>query len=494
VSDIMNQLSAIRVPGRNLNLANTAVGMRRGATAAVLLSLAIFAVDTLTSLGSAIAVLYSLVVVLSASFLNRQGTLIVAALCVFLTITSFFFVHDGEFTLESNLRCVVSLSAICLATVMALRNQSAMAGLKDQAELLDCSHDAIIACTLDGVITYWNQSSEALYGFEASVAKGKKVSDLLKTQYSVPLETILSEMLSVGKWEGELIHTRRDGTPVVVASRWSCQMDERGKPKAIMETNNDVTDRRRDQEALLQTQAALSHATRVSTLGELTASIAHEVNQPLAAVVTNGEACLRWLNREVPNIPVAVASVEKMISNGRRASNVIARLRALAKNSTPEHSDLDANDLVEDVLVLVQQELSSRNVHLQLALAPTPLPISGDLIQLQQVLINLVMNGVQAMEHTPADLRALTISTAKLISDAGDQTIISVRDFGPGISEDDAAKVFGAFFSTKSTGLGMGLSICRSIVQAHDGKIAFTSADGPGVVFSVQLPSLGHGG
>ncbi|MDV6330789.1 sensor histidine kinase [Asticcacaulis sp. 201] len=458
--------------------------------AAVLLSIVIFAIDTMTSLGAAIAVLYALVVILSATVLNRNRLLAVSGVCILLTLVSFVFGHEGAYTVDSVVRCAVSLCAIALATFMAVRRQAALKRLKDQAELLDCSHDAIIACQLDGTITFWNRSAEALYGWPAEDVKGRHLSVLLQTVFPIPFEDVRSAMLSAGRWEGELIHTRRDGTQVVVASRWSCQLDERGQPKAILETNSDITERRREQEALFQTQAALSHATRISTLGELTASIAHEVNQPLAAVVTNGEACLRWLNRDEPNIAVALTSVEKMISNGRRASEVITRLRALARKSSPEHGRLEINALVEDVLVLVQHELSSRQVRLNLTLADAPLEVMGDPIQLQQVVINLVMNGVQAMEATPAQDRALAISTSRQTSDGRDGIVISVRDFGPGISDESASKIFSAFYSTKATGMGMGLSICRTIIDAHEGEIVFSPADGGGVSFSIHLPTL----
>ncbi len=450
----------------------------------------IFWVDTLTTLGTAIAVLYGFVVMIAGTFLNRTRTLAVAGLCAGLTIVSFLWGHEKRFGLEPSIRFLVSLCAIVLATFMSLRNQKALAVLGDQAELLNCSHDAIIVTTPDGIISYWNQGAEVLYGFQAAEARARDMSDLLKTQSTISLAEVVAEMELTGRWEGELVHTRRDGENIVVASRWSKQLDQRGRLKAILKTNNDITEKKRGQDALAQAQTALSHAARISTLGELTASIAHEVNQPLAALVTNGEACRRWLRRDVPNIEAALDSVDKMISGGRLATQVVARLRALAKNSIPERLPVNLNDVVHDVLAILQNELLTRQVTLQLHLSPTPLWVLGDRIQLQQVVLNLLMNGMQAMTETAQLARVLVVTTSATTTEDGGYASVALRDFGPGISEDAATKIFSAFYSTKATGMGMGLSISRSIVEAHEGSIGFVNAEPAGAQFTVTLPVL----
>jgi len=229
----------------------------------------------------------------------------------------------------------------------------------------------------------------------------------------------------------------------------------------------------------------LARVTRVTTLGELTASIAHEVNQPLAAIVTNAEAGLRWLRRGTPDVEAACRSVEWVISDGNRASEVIRRVRALAKSSGIEMVPLDVNDVVREIIALVQRELISHQVSLRTELA-SPLPmVLGDHIQLQQVFINLVMNGIDAMQSVTDRPRELVIRSRQ---DEPHQVLVSVTDYGVGISAENADRLFTAFFTTKSSGMGMGLSICRSIMEAHGGRL-WASANLPhGATFQFSLP------
>jgi len=247
----------------------------------------------------------------------------------------------------------------------------------------------------------------------------------------------------------------------------------------------DVTATKRAEEKLHQAQAELAHVTRVTALGELTASIAHEVNQPLAAVVANAEACLRWLDRETPDLDAARRSAEWVIDDGNRASDVVRRVRALANKTNVEKVPLDLNDVVRDVMVLVQRELSSHRVSVRMKLAPLLPMILGDRVQLQQVIINLVMNGIEAMQPITDRPRELAIRSGQ---DETRQAFVNVTDCGIGIAADDASQLFNAFFTTKSSGLGMGLSICRSIVEAHGGRLSVSGNEGPGVTFQLVLP------
>ena len=233
-------------------------------------------------------------------------------------------------------------------------------------------------------------------------------------------------------------------------------------------------------------QAELAHVTRVTTLGELTTSIAHEVNQPLAAVMANAEASLRWLDRDPPNLVAARRSVEWVINDGFRASEVIRRVRALANKTEIEKEPIDINSVVRDVVALVQRELSSHRVSLRTELAPALPMVLGDRIQLQQVIINLVMNGIEAMQTVTDRRRELAIRSGQ---DEEQGVLISVADCGVGISAESANRLFNAFFTTKSSGLGMGLSICRSIVEAHGGRLTAFGNDGPGATFQFVLPS-----
>ncbi|MFA5955883.1 nitrogen regulation protein NR(II) [Hyphomicrobium sp.] len=449
----------------------------------------IFLIDTFTPLDIAIAVLYVAVIMLSATFLSREGLLAISATCIFLTIASFAIVHWDDLESSAMIRCLVSLSAIMVTTLLALKNNKATHDLRDQAALLDLTHDAIYVRNIDDVIVYWNVGAEELYGWKSEEAVGRSVLDLLKTKFPKPIKEIMADLADANRWQGEIRQTKRDGTEVVVASRWSQQRDDKGRPIATMVTNNDITDQQRAEDDLHKAQGELAHVTRLTTLGELTASIAHEVNQPLAAVVTNGEAALRWMQRDVPDLKEVHSSLERMISNGRRASDVIARLRALTRKTDLIRAPLDANELLEDVLLLVERELISKNVALKLNLANVPLPVLGDRVQMQQAIINLAVNAVQAMSTVADRPHALHIRTHIGQDENAQKTVtIEISDNGPGIDPAVIGNLFTAFYTTKSEGMGMGLSICRSIIESHGGKIVATSEPGQGATFSVHLP------
>jgi PAS domain S-box-containing protein len=641
--------------------------------------------------------------------------------------------------------------------------------LRQRADLLDLTHDTIFARDMNDVITYWNRGAEELYGWKKEEAIGKISHELTQTVFPAPLEEINETLLRSDRWEGELIHTKRDGSKVVVASRWSLQRDERGAPLAILETNNDITERRQAEEALRdseeqwkaafennptmyfmvdaagitlsvnafgaeqlgytseelvgspvlnvfyeadrdavlrnlarcfdqlnqsmnwearkarkdgtviwvretaravlfkngavilvacediterkrveeelreserryryifdsagvsiweedfsqvkaaidelkatdigdfreyvarhpefvrktvplvkvidvnsatvklfnanskgqllvslqkiflpeteevfaaelialaegrtsfesetvlqtvnghrltvlfgitfptqpakldsvlvtmmditerkraeeelqKTQAELAHVARVTTMGELTSSIAHEVNQPLAAIVTNGNACLRWLSNDPPNVEEARQTVTRMVKDGHRASEVVGRIRAFFRKTAPERVRVDINQLIEDVIAMVSSELRRNRVRVRTEL-PDDLPrVLCDQIQLQQVLLNLVINAIEAMSAVSGPRELLIMSRR----DETGNVSVAVQDTGMGFDEQNAAQLFNAFFTTKSQGLGMGLSISRTTIEAYGGRLWATRNDAGGATFQFTLPT-----
>jgi PAS domain S-box-containing protein len=707
------------------------------AVGAIAFAIAIFIIDTFTPLGLAVAVLYAVIVLMAGRFVQRRGLLVISFSCIAITALSFLFQHGFTYG-PSLVRCLVSILAIAITTFLALKSQGAARTLREQASLLDLTHDSIFVRDMNDVITYWNRGAELLYGWPSKEAIGKVSHELLRTVFPAPLEEIKAALLATDRWEGELSHTKQDGTIVTVASRWSLQRDERGRPVATLETNNDITERKRAeakvkqnekelrftidtipafvfsnltdgftdflnkrwldytglsltaaqgsgwqaayhpedlarvvktrseniaagtpyehearisgadgayrwflnrsaplldergsivkwygtntdiedrkqaedalrrseaylseaqklsqtgsfswdvpsgkirwsdeayrifeyyrtiepsialvlerthpddraslqrllervssdrqnwsvehrlmmpdgsvkhvhvvahatsdtpdrleyvgalmdvtaakraQEKLHQAQAELAHVTRVTTLGELTASIAHEVNQPLAAVITNGEACLRWLGNERPDLAEARGAVARIIRDGNRASEVIRRLRALTKKTDPHKTPLDINDVVYDVVALVQREVLSHRVRLRFDLDADLPPVFGDRVQLQQVIINLMMNGIEAMAGVIERPRELLIRSRR---HEGGHVLVAVQDSGIGIDSEHLDRLFTAFFTTKTDGMGMGLSICRSIVEAHGGEVWASLNDGPGATFQFTIQS-----
>src|SRR5215469_5387556 len=758
------------------------------------LATAIFIADTVTRIDIAVAVLYVLVVLLAARFCGPSPVIPVALGCVALTILSYLITRSSGPAVEGMVNTIIGIAAIALITPLVLKDQAGTNALRQardrlqvevekktqQALLLDQTHDSIFLRNMSGVITFWNRGAQELYGWSAEEAVGKVAEDLLQTVFPMPLKEIDGEVMRKGRWEGELIRTKKDGSQAVMASRWSLQRDHTGAAVALLETSNDITDRKRVEEAAQQSdkeirdvlekmpaiffaaspdglatfqnrawteysglsaeaslgngwtvavhpddverhvskwltclggkrivekvrhrsvngeyrwfltrgvplrdehgkivkwyglltdiedrkraecllagekrilemvakgdslpeildalcrlveeqasgtlasillvegdrlrraeapslprsftdaigetaigplasccgaaayrgeqvivedvqidplwadyrdlalrhslracwsipvfssqrkvvatfamyyreprrpssrdqelieqithlagvaierkqaeeerdrvsqlEADLAHMNRVSMMGDMTASIAHELNQPLAGVVSNGSACLRWLERDSPNLEEACETARRIVRDGKRAGEIISRIRALASKTVTPKTRLDLNETIGEVLALVGDETKRRSIAIRTEFADRLDPVLGDRVQLQQVVLNIIMNGLDAMNGVVS--KRLFIATSNI--DHG-QVRVTVADTGTGIDPDKMEKVFDPFFSTKPHGMGMGLSISRSIIQSHGGRLWLTANDGPGVTTQFTIPQYQEG-
>jgi PAS domain S-box-containing protein len=562
----------------------------------------IFIADTVTEVNIPVGVFYVAVVLMTARFCRARGVVLVAAGCVGLTVLSYFLSRPDAPSALGVIDTLIGIAAIGLTSFLALQSQSSEETLREQASLLDLTHDTIFVRDMHDSITYWNRGAEDRYGWVRDEAVGKVSHELMQTIFPSPLKEINAELLRSGRWEGELLHTKRDGTQVVVASRWALQRNEQGSPISILETNNDITERRRaeyltgqmfesspdgisvvgtdyryqrvnpvyernwgmpaerivgkhvadllgtsvfeqtikpyldrcfegeevsyaewftnslsrrylvvsysplrsgserveavllitrdltDQmlasEALRTSQAELAHVNRVATMGQLTASIAHEVNQPIAAAVINAQAALRWLGTQPPNLEEVRQALGRIVEDGKRAGNVIGRIRALIKKAPPRKRRFDLNETVLDVIVLIRSEAVRHGVSLKTQLAKGLPLVEGDRVQLQQVILNLIMNAVEAMSGIAEGARELQIRTE---TEAAGDVLVTVQDSGPGLDPTSVDRVFEAFYTTKPDGMGMGLAICRSIIEAHGGRMWATANEPHGAIFQFTL-------
>ena len=490
--------------------------------AATVLAIVIFAVDTLTPFDIAIAVLYVAVVLLLLNSVDRHALLLIGGGCMGLTLLSFLISHGTSFQPGPVARCLVSLAAIGISTLLAAKVKAAMSVLGESERryrhifraagvaILEMDFTAVgaaiaagkaagradiaavraadpdFARRMFGAMRLVNANDTSLKMFSAgSVAElGAALPGLIPREAEEGLWSMLATLWGQGvAHEAEGVMDTLDGRRLTVLVTLAVPAD-RPDLGQVLVTIMDITARREAEDALHHAQAELAHVSRVATLGELTASIAHEINQPLAAIVTNGEAGLRWLDRPAPDLHEGRTSLRSMIDDARRAGAVVQRLRSLAAKSTPQHAPFALDDLIAETAALMRRELDRHQVRLMLELAAGLPSAIGDRVQIQQVLINLMVNACQAMDHVEDRARELVIGCSVV----DDRLEMTVADSGPGFDPQIASRLFNAFFTTKANGMGMGLSICRSILEAHGGRIQAKAALGTGATFIVSLP------
>ena len=299
--------------------------------------------------------------------------------------------------------------------------------------------------------------------------------------------TLVGELIAgtCQQFQIEKQYRRKDGQLVWVRNNVSVVPGTDRVPRFLMALSEDITQRKRSEEALAKARSELAKVTRITSLGVLTASIAHEVNQPLSGIITNASTCLRMLSADPPNVDGARETARRAIRDGNRASDVITRLRTLYSKKEPSPESMDLNEATREVTALSLGELQRSDVILRHELADDLPPVVGDRIQLQQVILNLIRNAADAMSTIDGRPRELLIRTER---DEGNQVRLSVKDSGVGLTSQVAEKIFEAFYTTKADGMGIGLSISRSIIEAHQGHLWATPNDGPGSTFSFAIP------
>ncbi|MGE8066457.1 sensor histidine kinase [Pseudomonas sp. NPDC089569] len=436
------------------------------------------------------SVLY-IALLLMAIHLVSIGAVIVIALLCMVTLTSMFLYEGGLHRWESITQWLGNLSVLAAITLVALRGKQVSDNLRHKEVYMvgaqRLTQTACFGFRADLQTMGWSEQAARILEYPSGTAPSASL--FLARTHPDDLPLVLASFERAARHEslievkhrllmpdGRIKHVHMFATPLF--TRHGC-FEYLG---ALM----DVTARKLAEKALYRAQTQLAHVTRVTSLGELAASIAHEVNQPLAAITSSGQACLNWLNRPQPDLPEARQALERIIASASRASEITHRVRALSRKSDPLRQSESLNDIVKETLSLVRHELAHHKISPKIELAAFGGQVSADRVQLQQVIINLIINACQAMEKVKAPGRTLLIRT--WVKD--NEVMLEVTDQGAGIPSDVLPQLFTPFFTTKENGLGMGLCICRSIIDFHEGRIWATSAIDKGSSFVFALPIL----
>lgn len=604
-------------------------------TAAVI-AVFIFAMNTATPMHDAFAALYVFVILLVATSCSLRVILATGAGCLLLSCISFLIKHAGEPFDGAYLRLLVSIIAICVATLLSARDRNTRDALSEQVRMLAFTHDTVIVRDVNDIILEWNEGATRLYGWQAEEAIGQKGSDLLHSK-NVP-SYALHELQKTGQWSGEIIRCRRDGQWITLDARWIIRFDNNGRPCGIIEfaadlteqklaaaehkrseqqysaifqsagvaiyevdcsvlnvllqnTSNvsddmiserleqvadtpyirdvnqagalmvgcsepralagtslsvlfsdrkillealnalitgitdytadtvfngpngkpvdvmlritrpetdtefrrvlviapDVTERNEAQTKLREAYSALAHAERITTLGQLTVSIAHEVNQPLSAITTFARSGQRWLKRPSPDLCEALECFDQIASNSTRAADIITRVHNMTRKKTIFYKNLNVKEILNEVILILKKEISKNNVTIKILEEKYISNISGDRIQIQQIFMNIIINAIDAMSEITERKRTITIT---IKPEYLQKSAISIEfsDTGPGFAAVNETDLFEPFVTTKQHGMGMGLSISREIAHAHGGSLIARNNTPYGAVVTLILP------
>lgn len=356
-------------------------------------------------------------------------------------------------------------------------------------KIFENSAVGVALTNLEGRIEVTNSTLQRMVGYTENELMRLSFFDLAHEENRKPARTLVAEILTGRRQQFNLEEqfVRKDGSYLWVQTNVSIVPGPDGAPRYILAIVDDISVRKLAEDSLRQAQARLSRATQVATAAELAAAIAHEINQPLGAVVANAHASLRWLSSASPNVDKARESIGLIIQDGNDVAEVVRRTKALFAGVNPVRTVINLNELVDEVLRLLQSEISKRTVFVETDLEQTLPPVLGDRLQIQQLLLNLVLNGIEATDAVKDRDKRIFIRTAV---QPPKSIRVEVADNGVGLQEPD--RVFEAFFTTKESGIGMGLAICRTIAEGHDGELWARSNSGTGTTFSFSLPAASN--
>ena len=442
------------------------------------------------------ALLYLVVIVLLA----MTGDIVLSIVLALLAAVCLdYFFAEPRFSLAINdyddvvrIIAFVLVAFLVASLVRRARQLGEAAALRDRLQLIVDTIPAVVWSNLpDGSTEFFNQRFRDYSNPAAGEGQDAAWMNILHPGDRSALDW--EAALTIGEpFEKEVRLRSASGEYRRFLLRFAPLRDRQGDIVRWYASGTDIEDLKRAEEELRrqeahlrEAQAELAHANRVTTAGQLAASIAHEVAQPVAASVTNANAALRWLGANPPDLEETQQALGRIVRDGRRASDILGRIRALVRKAPSRRDRVEVNDMITEVLALTRAELRRNHVAARTQLASGMGPVDGDRVQLQQVLLNLILNAIEAMREPGDDPKELLITSAE---DASNGVRIAVADTGPGLPADSLARVFDAFFTTKSDGMGMGLSICRSIVEAHGGGISAVANKPRGAVFQFTLP------
>jgi PAS domain S-box-containing protein len=461
-----------------------------------------FIADTLLVQDLAIGVVYILVLLMASRFCTGRTLLLVGAGCIALIILSYLLSPPIVPARHALLNLMLRSAAIGVATLLAWQSQSAHAAAgaskealrRSEAYLAEAqrlSHTGTFAFNATAAV-YWSEESYRIWGFDPLQGLPDRETVLQRIhpddreRVNIEVDEALRERRDFSL---EFRIVPPDGKVKYIESTGRPLLSTVGELVEMVATHVDVTERKlaqEERERLRQLESDFAHVNRVSILGEMTATLAHEIIHPIAAARNNARAAARFLDLSPPDLNEVRDALDCVVRDVDRAKDIVGRIRAHMKKTPPRYDRFDLNEAISEVLSMVQSAIHRSGVSVRTGFAPGLLPVRGDRVQVQQVILNLILNALEAMSAVEQGARKLSISTEQGQSGG---VLVTIRDSGPGIDADKIEQIFQPFYTTKASGMGMGLSICRSIVAAHGGRLWAEDNRPPGAILQFTLPT-----